>query len=57
MDEYKIREDFLCFIPVEDVTGKGLANTLLTTMEILLLYWHKPGQYERARYVLIFIRL
>ncbi|CAI6356965.1 unnamed protein product [Macrosiphum euphorbiae] len=33
MDEYKIREDFLCFIPVEDVTGKGLANTLLTTME------------------------
>lgn len=28
-DEYKIREDFLCFIPVEDsVTGKGLANTL-----------------------------
>lgn len=32
-DEYKIREDFLCFIPVEDVTGKGLANTLLITME------------------------
>ncbi|XP_025193531.1 52 kDa repressor of the inhibitor of the protein kinase-like [Melanaphis sacchari] len=32
-DEYKIREDFLCFIPVEDVTGKELANTLLITME------------------------
>jgi len=33
MDGYKIREDFLCFIPVEDVAGKRLANTLLTTME------------------------
>ncbi|XP_015376839.1 PREDICTED: 52 kDa repressor of the inhibitor of the protein kinase-like [Diuraphis noxia] len=33
MDVYKIREDFLCFIPVEDVTGKGLANTFLTMME------------------------
>lgn len=32
-DEYIIREDFLCFIPVEDVTGKGLANTLLTKMK------------------------
>lgn len=31
--EYKIREDFLCFTPVEDVTGKGLANTLLTTLK------------------------
>lgn len=31
--EYIIREDFLCFIPVEDVTGKGLANTLLATMK------------------------
>jgi len=32
-EEYKIREDFLCFIPVENVTGKRLANTLLITME------------------------
>lgn len=32
-DEYIIREDFLCFIPVEDVTGKGLANTLLIKMK------------------------
>jgi len=40
MDEYKIREDFLCFIPVEeDVTGKGLANTLLTTMENIGITW------------------
>lgn len=31
--EYKIREDFLCFVPVVDVTGKGLANTLLTTLK------------------------
>ncbi|KAF0710222.1 zinc finger MYM-type protein 1-like, partial [Aphis craccivora] len=32
-EEYKIREDFLCFIPVENVTGKRLVNTLLITME------------------------
>jgi len=32
-DEYIIREDLLCFIPVEDVTGKGLANTLLIKMK------------------------
>ncbi|XP_050540289.1 zinc finger MYM-type protein 1-like [Daktulosphaira vitifoliae] len=34
-DDYIIREDFLCFIPVEDVTGKGLANTLLTKMKYI----------------------
>lgn len=27
----KIREDFLCFVPVENVTGKELAKTLLST--------------------------
>lgn len=28
-----MREDFLKFVPVSDVTGKGLATTLLTTLE------------------------
>ncbi|GBO02379.1 hypothetical protein AVEN_179536-1 [Araneus ventricosus] len=32
---YKIREDFLTFIPVYDVTGAGLANTVLETLSIL----------------------
>lgn len=32
-NEYIIQEDFLYFIHVEDVTGKGLANTLLIKME------------------------
>lgn len=31
--EYTIREDFLCFILIENVFGKGLANSLLTTMK------------------------
>lgn len=30
---FKIREDFLCFTPAEDVTGKGLANTLITALK------------------------
>lgn len=30
---YVVREDFLGFVPVEDVTGQGLANTLLTTLK------------------------
>lgn len=33
--KHVIREDFLCFVPVEDVTGAGLANTLLTTLKKL----------------------
>lgn len=31
--KYVIREDFVCFVPVVEVTEKGLANTLLTTMK------------------------
>ncbi|GBM17896.1 hypothetical protein AVEN_111053-1 [Araneus ventricosus] len=31
----KIREDFLTFVPVYDVTGEGLANTVLETLSIL----------------------
>ncbi|GBL96318.1 Zinc finger MYM-type protein 1 [Araneus ventricosus] len=34
---YKIREDFLTFVPVCDVTGAGLANTVLETLSILEL--------------------
>ncbi|GBN47575.1 hypothetical protein AVEN_117031-1 [Araneus ventricosus] len=33
--KYKIREDFLTFAPVYDVTGAGLANTVLDTLSIL----------------------
>ncbi|GBM52532.1 hypothetical protein AVEN_230563-1 [Araneus ventricosus] len=32
---YKIREDFLTFVPVYDVTGACLANTVLETLPIL----------------------
>ncbi|GBM52843.1 hypothetical protein AVEN_154174-1 [Araneus ventricosus] len=32
---YKIRKDFLTFVPVYDVTGAGLANTVLETLSIL----------------------
>ncbi|GBL81624.1 repressor of the inhibitor of the protein kinase [Araneus ventricosus] len=32
---YKIREDFLTFVPVYDVTGAGLANTVLETLSVL----------------------
>ncbi|GBM46638.1 Zinc finger MYM-type protein 1 [Araneus ventricosus] len=32
---YKIREDFLTFVHVNDVTGAGLANTVLETLSIL----------------------
>lgn len=31
--EHKIREDFLRFIPVVDVTGAGLAKTILKNLE------------------------
>ncbi|GBM39638.1 hypothetical protein AVEN_251565-1 [Araneus ventricosus] len=33
--KYKIREDFLTFVPFYDVTGAGLANTVLETLSIL----------------------
>nr|XP_042895669.1 52 kDa repressor of the inhibitor of the protein kinase-like [Parasteatoda tepidariorum] len=32
---YEIREDFLTFVPVHDVTGAGLANTVLETLSSL----------------------
>ncbi|GBO34380.1 hypothetical protein AVEN_173662-1 [Araneus ventricosus] len=32
---YKIREDFPTFVPVYDVTGVGLANTVLVTLSSL----------------------
>ncbi|GBM31565.1 hypothetical protein AVEN_11740-1 [Araneus ventricosus] len=32
---YKIKEDFVTFVPVYDVTGAGLANTVLETLSIL----------------------
>ncbi|GBO35056.1 hypothetical protein AVEN_154035-1 [Araneus ventricosus] len=32
---YKIREDFLTFVPVYDVNGAGLDNTVLETLSIL----------------------
>ncbi|GBO35782.1 hypothetical protein AVEN_30133-1 [Araneus ventricosus] len=33
--KYKVREDFLTFVPVYDVTGSGLANTVLEILSIL----------------------
>ncbi|GBM30640.1 hypothetical protein AVEN_75467-1 [Araneus ventricosus] len=35
--KYKIREDFITFVPVYDVTGAGLGNTVLETLSILRL--------------------
>jgi len=55
--EYVIREDFVCFVPVVDVTGKGLANTLLTTMKdigINLAYMRGQGKPE---YLTMFVLL
>ncbi|KAF0705946.1 zinc finger MYM-type protein 1-like, partial [Aphis craccivora] len=49
--EYVTREDFLCFVPVEIVTGEGLANTLLTTLNALgvnTLFMKGQG-YDGAR--------
>ncbi|KAL4153397.1 hypothetical protein QTP88_001230 [Uroleucon formosanum] len=31
----QINEDFLLFVPVTDVTGKGLASTLLTSLDLI----------------------
>ncbi|XP_025424682.1 zinc finger MYM-type protein 1-like [Sipha flava] len=36
-----VRENFLAFIPVQDVTGEGLANTLLETLKNLGLNLEK----------------
>ena len=36
-----VRENFLVFIPVQDVTGEGLANTLLETLKNLGLNLEK----------------
>ena len=45
--KHTIREDFLCFVPVKDVTGAGLANTLLTTLQKLGVDTHfMKGQGE-----------
>lgn len=55
--EYIIRENFVCFVPVEDVTGKGLANTLLTTMKdigINLAYMRGQGKHK---YLTMFVLL
>ncbi|GBN35872.1 repressor of the inhibitor of the protein kinase [Araneus ventricosus] len=47
---YKIREDFLTFIPVYEVTGAGLANTVLETLSILGLDLKKMrGQFRRVQ--------
>src|SRR5207248_5508109 len=32
LQDYKLHEDFLQFVEVTDFTGKGLANTLLSTV-------------------------
>lgn len=37
-DEHIIQEDFSCFIPVNDVTGKRLANTLLIKIKDIGIY-------------------
>ncbi|XP_055907107.1 zinc finger MYM-type protein 1-like isoform X2 [Eupeodes corollae] len=49
--QYIVREDFLCFILVKDVTGKGLASTLLTSMKDMgLNLANMRGQgYDGAR--------
>lgn len=35
MDILKLREDFLSFVPVNDVTSKGFAKTLLENLKLL----------------------
>ncbi|GBM66379.1 hypothetical protein AVEN_91964-1 [Araneus ventricosus] len=45
---YKIREDFLTFVPVYDVTGEGSANTVLETVSILGLDLKKMRGYYGA---------
>ncbi|XP_043065493.1 52 kDa repressor of the inhibitor of the protein kinase-like [Drosophila ficusphila] len=49
--KHTIREDFLCFVPVEDMTGAGLANLLLTTLQKLGVDTHfmKGQGYDGAR--------
>ncbi|GBM29700.1 hypothetical protein AVEN_199145-1 [Araneus ventricosus] len=47
---YKIREDFLTFVPGYDITGAGLANTVLVTLSSLGLDLEKMRDqgYEGA---------
>jgi len=46
----QINEDFLLFVPVTDVTGKGLATTLLTSLDLIGIdYNYMIGQgYDGA---------
>ena len=46
----QINEDFLLFVPVTDVTGKGLASTLLTSLDFIGIdYNYMIGQgYDGA---------
>ncbi|KAL4132403.1 hypothetical protein QTP88_009557 [Uroleucon formosanum] len=46
----QINEDFLLFVPVTDVTGKGLASTLLTSLDLIGIdYNYMIGQgYDGA---------
>lgn len=46
----QINEDFLMFVPVTDVTGKGLASTLLTSLDLIGIdYNYMMGQgYDGA---------
>ncbi|XP_075168440.1 52 kDa repressor of the inhibitor of the protein kinase-like isoform X2 [Haematobia irritans] len=49
--EHSLREDFSCFVPVEDTTGAGLANTLVNELRNLKLNLENiRGQgYDGAR--------
>jgi len=58
--EYVIREDFVCFVPVVDLTGKRLVNTLLTTMMdigINLAYMRGQGKSEYLTMFMAFVLL
>ncbi|XP_033229503.1 zinc finger MYM-type protein 1-like [Belonocnema kinseyi] len=46
---HTIREDFLCFVPVEDVTGADLANTLLTTLQKLGVDTHFMKRQDESK--------
>lgn len=57
---YNIREDFLRFVPVEDVTGKGLANTLITTLNeigVNLTYLRGQGKLQQLNIIVILFSL
>lgn len=49
--EYCIREDFLQFVPVEDFTGKGLADTIISTLTkkgVNLSYLKGQGKRDKT---------